>query len=356
MGHGLQMWLQTMWFLTYSKDADVIILDEPDVYMHADLQRRLIRFVKGRDWQTIVATHSTEIMAEVEPEEILIVDRRREHSTFAPSLPAVQRVVSQIGSVHNIQLARLWSSKILVLIEGKDMAILKRIQNRLFPSSDHPFDAIPHMSIGGWGGWQFVVGSSFFLKNAGGDDIITYCLLDSDYHTPVQISSRFTEAKSHGVELHVWSRKEIENFLIVPTTIQRIVYAGCKAKHTPPSVQDVKDEIDRIAENLKDEVFDSLCTEFATDRSLAAGTANKRARERVTQAWSCFDTRIGVIPGKQTISTLSEWSQKKFGVSFNATKLATFLQVDEIHPELAAVVEAIEGHQLFPGSKIGNAN
>jgi hypothetical protein len=354
MGHGLQMWLQTMWFLTYSKNADVIILDEPDVYMHADLQRRLIRFVKGRDWQTIVATHSTEIMAEVEPEEVLIVDRRKEYSTFAPSLPAVQRVVNQIGSVHNIQLARLWSSKILVLIEGKDMAILKRIQNRLYPSSAHPFDAIPHISIGGWGGWQFVVGSSFFLKNAGGDDIATYCLLDSDYHTEVQISSRFTEAKSHGVELHIWSRKEIENFLIVPTTIQRIVYAGCKAKHTPPSVQDVKDEIDRIAESLKDEVFDNLCTEFATDRSLAAGTANKKARQRVTQAWSCFDTRIGVIPGKQTISTLSEWSQKKYGVSFNATKLATFLQVDEIHPELAAVVEAIEGHQLFPGSKISN--
>jgi len=355
MGHGLQMWLQTMWFLTYSKNADVIILDEPDVYMHADLQRRLIRFVKGRDWQTIVATHSTEIMAEVEPDEVLIVDRRKDRSTFAPSLPAVQRVINQIGSVHNIQLARLWSSKILVLIEGKDMAILKRIQNRLFPSSDHPFDAIPHMSIGGWGGWQFVVGSSFFLKNAGGDDIASYCLLDSDYHTQVQISSRFTEAKSHGVELHVWSRKEIENFLIVPTTIQRIVYAGCREKHTPPSVQDVKDEIDRIAETLKDEVFDSFCTEFATDRSLAAGTANKRAREKVTQAWKSFDTRISVIPGKQTISNLSDWSQKKYGVSFNATKLATFLQIDEIHPELAAVVEAIEGHQLFPGRKIGNA-
>jgi len=46
MGHGLQMWLQTMWFLARSRAAKVVMLDEPDVYMHPDLQRRLIRFLK----------------------------------------------------------------------------------------------------------------------------------------------------------------------------------------------------------------------------------------------------------------------------------------------------------------------
>lgn len=75
MGHGLQMWLQTMWFLARCRHFETIILDEPDVYMHADLQRRLIRFLKGRYRQVIVATQSIEIMSEVEPENILVVDR-----------------------------------------------------------------------------------------------------------------------------------------------------------------------------------------------------------------------------------------------------------------------------------------
>ncbi|HWN95195.1 MAG TPA: AAA family ATPase, partial [Methylomirabilota bacterium] len=250
MGHGLQMWLQTMWFLTYSEGADVVILDEPDVYMHADLQRRLIRFVKDRDWQTIIATHSMEMMAEVEPEEVLVVDRRKDKSTFAPSLPAVQRVVNHIGSIHNIQLARLWSAKTLLLVEGEDVAILKRFQNRLFQMSEKPFDALPNMSIGGWGGWRLVSGSSFFLKNAGGEDILTYCFLDSDYHHDEQIDARYAEAKTHGVELHIWSRKEIENFLIVPSAIQRVIAFGCKAQKTPPTIEEVEEEIDRIAESL----------------------------------------------------------------------------------------------------------
>ena len=49
MGHGVQMWLQTMWFLSCAEYASIIVLDEPDVYMHADLQRQLIRLLKGED-------------------------------------------------------------------------------------------------------------------------------------------------------------------------------------------------------------------------------------------------------------------------------------------------------------------
>ena len=352
MGHGLQMWLQTMWFLTYSEGADVVILDEPDVYMHADLQRRLIRFVKDRALQTIIATHSMEMMAEVEPEEVLVVDRRKDKSTFAPSLPAVQRLVNQIGSVHNIQLARLWSAKTLLLVEGEDVAILKRFQNRLFPLSEKPFDAVPNMSIEGWGGWRLVSGSSFFLKNAGGEEILTYCLLDSDYHHDEQIDARHAEAKTHGVELHIWSKKEIENFVIVPSAIQRIIAFSCKEKKVPPTVQDVEVEINRIAESMREEIFDNLCTEFAANKALAAGSANKRAREKLAEAWKTFEGRISIVPGKQMLSALSGWSQKNFCASFNATKLASSLQENEIHSEMREVVEAIENHEPFPSRQI----
>ena len=100
VGHGLQMWLQTMWFLTHCAGATSMILDEPDVYMHADLQRRLIRLLRSRKHQTIVATHSIEIMSEVEPDEILVIDRRRVRSYFAGKHPTVQSLLENIGSIH----------------------------------------------------------------------------------------------------------------------------------------------------------------------------------------------------------------------------------------------------------------
>jgi predicted ATP-dependent endonuclease of OLD family len=163
MGHGLQMWLQTMWFLARCKGYDTIILDEPDVYMHADLQRKLIRFLRDRHPQVIIATHSVEIMAEVDPEEILVVEKDKRKTEFAADLPEVQQIISQIGGVHNLQLTRLVNSRRCIFVEGEDLNILKRFQNTLFPNSEHPIDGIPHLSIGGWGGWNYVIGSSMWV-------------------------------------------------------------------------------------------------------------------------------------------------------------------------------------------------
>lgn len=151
MGHGLQMWLQTMWFLARAAKAHTVILDEPDVYMHPDLQRRLIRFMRRRFPQVIVATHSVEIMAEVEPDEILIVDRTRHRSRFTPGLPAVQALIDHVGSVHNIHLAKLSHARKCVFVEGNDLKLLSEFQQTLTPDSSDPISALPNMSVGGVG-------------------------------------------------------------------------------------------------------------------------------------------------------------------------------------------------------------
>jgi predicted ATPase len=101
MGHGLQMWLQIMWFLARVSESETIILDEPDVYMHPDLQRKLIRFLIGRYKQVIIATHSVEIIAEVEPENILIIDKQKRRSNYANKLPSVQKIQLEAFTICN---------------------------------------------------------------------------------------------------------------------------------------------------------------------------------------------------------------------------------------------------------------
>ena len=103
-------------------------------------------------------------MAEVNPAEILVVDKDKREATFAADLPEVQQIIGQIGGVHNIQLARMVSSRRCIFVEGDDIDILKRFQNTLFPGSELPIDVIPHLSIGGWGGWDYVIGSSMWVE------------------------------------------------------------------------------------------------------------------------------------------------------------------------------------------------
>jgi hypothetical protein len=46
VGDGMQIWLQVLLHVFRHKEADVILLDEPDVFLHADLQRRLVRLLE----------------------------------------------------------------------------------------------------------------------------------------------------------------------------------------------------------------------------------------------------------------------------------------------------------------------
>jgi energy-coupling factor transporter ATP-binding protein EcfA2 len=341
MGHGLQMWLQTMWFLSRVPTEATIILDEPDVYMHADLQRKLIRFLRDRYRQVVVATHSIEIMSEVEPEEILIVNKRRDRSEYAPSLPAIQKVVYQLGSIHNLGLSRLWETRKLLLVEGKDIRILKRVQNLLYPGSIHPFDAIPNSAIGGWSGWNKVMGTNMVLKNGFNQAISVYCLLDSDYHLDEEILERKANAKKGNINLHIWNRKEIENYFLIPEAIHRII----SRKHFV-DLKDVENVMHDIVRSIMEVALNGYLDEISNvNRRLSASSALKRANEMVERKLK-IDS-VGPISGKEVLSKLSFWSQNRFNVSFNAVTVAAEAKISELSPELLQIIEAIEHCKEF---------
>ena len=89
------------------------------------------------------------------------------------------------------------------------------------------------------------------LQNAGGDEISAYCILDSDYHTPKEVEARQKDAEGKNVRLHIWLRKEIENYLVLPGTIQRVIAQGCDE---PPSVDEITAKLLQIAESNKNDV------------------------------------------------------------------------------------------------------
>lgn len=354
MGHGLQMWLQTMWFLARVNPDATVILDEPDVYMHPDLQRRLIRHLRHQRKQLLLTTHSVEIMSEVEPEEILVIDRQHERSRFAASLPAVQKILDHVGSAQNVQLARLWHARKSVFVEGKDFRLLCDVFDVLYPEDRDGLVTVPNMSIGGWGGWQYAVGSSMLLRNAGGEDILVYCVLDSDYHTEGQRQQRLEQARRHSVELHIWQRKEIENYFLVPEVIRRVIASRVARRTSAPSVGEITTELDRIVDAHKDDVFDGLSAEIlAEERNLGGGGANKKARRLLENRWSTHDGRLSVVSGKATLAKLSQWSQEQFGTSVTASILARAMWKEEIPAELRGLVTAMAEGKRFPSTPLG---
>jgi hypothetical protein len=348
MGHGLQMWLQTIWFISRTAADSTVVLDEPDVYMHPDLQRKLFRLTRGRFRQCIIATHSVEIMAEADPANILIIDKKDKRSRYANNEPGVQLLIDQIGGIHNVHLARLFSARKFLLIEGKDVSLLKHFHSILFPDAELPLDAIPALPIGGWNGWPYAVGSSMTLRNAVGDRIATYCILDSDYHSEEEIRNRYVEAQDRGVNLHVWRRKEIENFLLVPKAIRRVLGARIKAGEVP-SVEELRQKLLDICEAERRSIEDAFASSIVqANRKLDVSSANKIARARVEKVWQSEEGRLAVVSGKVLLSELAKWANEEFGAAFGPPAIARQMTLSEVPAELTEVVRAIEEGSAFP--------
>jgi len=343
MGHGLQMWLQTMWFVVRTSPDSTVVLDEPDVYMHPDLQRKLLRFLRRQFSQVIVATHSTELLSEAEPRDVLVIDRSRRRSRFATDLPAVQRILADIGSVQNIALTRLWTARRLIMVEGEDLPFLKRFHQLLYPDATVGLDAVPTIAIGGWTGWPYAVGSNMLLTNAGGEEITSYCILDSDYHTPQQVQSRKEEAAARGVQLHIWEKKEIENYLVRDDLLHRVIVKRTPSHLDPPARDEVANQLDLVCDELRDRVTDGFAQEFLNDdRAGGLPAANRAARAYLDAVWETREGRLGVVSGKQILSSLSRWSQEHYEASFGVKAVLDELVEDELNQEVRHLIDAIE--------------
>lgn len=342
MGHGLQMWLQIVWFLARAPTEGTIVLDEPDVYMHPDLQRRLLDLVRSRFRQLVIATHSVEILSDVDPRFILSVDRRQRESSFVTSLPGLQEVLDKLGSVQNIQVTRLMRSRSFFLVEGDDVKLLRIFQSVVQPEAP-PIDLVPHASLGGRGGWGSGIPARLPDTNAEGTSIRAFALLDRDYFPPEEVSERYDEARQWKVQLHIWVRKEIENYLLVPEAIARYIAAQTPTRQDVPDTEAVAVEIDRIIQEMRDDVIlDSAANVlFSRDKKGGLSKASKAARRWIKDRWQTQTDRWAVAPGKEVISQLSEWAKTNYGVSFGAAQIARTMTREEIDAEVVEVLSAI---------------
>lgn len=344
MGHGLQMWVQCMWFLAQCQPNSVVILDEPDVYMHADLQRRLIRLVPPMYSQLIVATHSVEIMEEVLPENIIHVDNKKKIIKSVGGHTILQELVEGMGSVFNLDLARLFISKRFVVWEGPDTdrMVMAKFQSILYPRGLHAISSFPKTYVEGWGGWQKAVAiASVFNYNQ--VHVKCYCIFDSDYHTPEEISDREQDALNRHINLHIWQRKEIENYVLHPDVIFR--YLQAKKRKGRITQEILQSKIEEIENELKDEVQDGLASEIQKqDKSLEFSTVRKMIMHRLKELWK---NPLYIVPGKKFIKILSSWTKKEYGVSVQALSIIPFFDPEEIPTEMKDVITAIVRGDCF---------
>jgi energy-coupling factor transporter ATP-binding protein EcfA2 len=103
---------------------NVLLIDEPDVHLHPDLQNRLARFMlqtfKDTNVTLVLATHSTALLgglAEDSTASICFMTRRQAELPFQP-ITDVDRAILPIFGAH--PLSNVFNEAPVLLIEGED--------------------------------------------------------------------------------------------------------------------------------------------------------------------------------------------------------------------------------------------
>lgn len=340
-GHGLQAWMQTMWFLARVEKSSTVILDEPDVYLHADLQRKLIKVIEGLEFaQSIIATHSAEIIGDVPFDNVTVVQKKERISKPADNADQIQSALRGMGSLHSIQLAKVAQAGLIFLVEGDDKPFLTDIAYKM---GGRYFDAVSKIAvqeIKGKGNWQEALGAAKALREASGNTIATVLLLDRDYMLDEQVDEYFVRAEKDGLILKIWQRKEIENYFIDPSVVARLVSRSTEGEITASEIKDLIEEVEQ--ELLEDVVLSfSDVLQKRTKPRIEPKTAFKRAKA-LLEAKAAQGISISQVgSGKDVISALSRRCQAKYGVSFNALALCKEMRAGEVDLEVKDLIEKI---------------
>lgn len=130
-GFGFQVWMQMMLQFMRGSPNTVLVLDEPDIYLHPDLQRRLMRKARENFGQIFVATHATEIVNDASPGDILLISSEKPTAERITNEYGFRKLFKYIGSSENAEFARLARAKRIVFFEGYDKLILRKFAQKV---------------------------------------------------------------------------------------------------------------------------------------------------------------------------------------------------------------------------------
>lgn len=222
-GRGLQ---QTLLLLAYMRinQGSVILLDEPDAHLEILRQRSIYRLISETatrlNTQVIAASHSEVILSEAADRDLVIAFIGKPHPIGDQS-SQVRKALSQIGWADYYQAEqRGW---VLYLEGTTDLAILQAFAKRL--QNEPAMSALDQPFVHYVGNQPLVAAKHFFGLKEALPDLRGVALFD-------RLEKPGAEAPPL-VRLF-WKKREIENYLCSPNTLEAFVAASVNREWGAP--------------------------------------------------------------------------------------------------------------------------
>ena len=347
-GFGFQIWCQLLTHLSRASQDSLLVVDEPETYLHPDVQRQLLVILRGLGPSVIMATHSTEIMSEADASEIVLVDKLSRSAERLKDVTGIQMALDSVGSVQNVTLTRLAKHRRVVFVEGNDYSILLRFASLLGFNELAAATEMAPLSCGGFSGWTRVRDLAWGIHETLGTKLLIGLVLDRDYYPDQEIERVRSELHRLGF-VHVHERKEIENYLLVPKVLERALKAAIRASNTGNSDTAISSlQIEELLEDITEKIKANIVGQYLArriavkPRSQDPATANTEALREFENKWVNLGTRLTLVPGKEVLRAVRTDFQKRYGVTLTDGRIAAAFRKEDVAEDMHKLISTLD--------------
>jgi energy-coupling factor transporter ATP-binding protein EcfA2 len=303
-GSGFLQWL-SVYALAVSSEINVLLLDEPDAHLHPTLQSHLLERLKAlsveNSKQALLATHSTEILRQVDHRLIFEVNSRR--NGYLTQSEQRVGLFFGLGSEYAPRLDQLRQYRRVVFIEGSfEEPILRTLAERL----GQPLPAnLVFWIYNGEHPQRRIIFEQLRLEIPNLEGV---SIRDRDSLELAEVNANLTEHNHpdrNGLRLRTWRRRQLDNYLLLPAAISRA---------------STKTEVE-ITEFLAN-VWGLAVGDNPTTSNCAPGLLDARGKEILTEGLPARNTE----PAKPSIETTFGCTRHQIAGHFEPTEVPDDVQ------------------------------
>ena len=306
--------------------------------------------MRSRIGQSIIATHSVEIVNEAEIDEIVSVKKGARRGTRISDADGLQATLSGLGSRQNVYLTRLAQGKRVLFVEGADVKLLRRFARRvglMHLGGEASYVGFPLGGVGNASRVEFVV---WTFSNVLRSDIAVAAMFDRDYKSQEQVQEFLVKLRKAAPLTFVLGRKELENYLLIPQALARLISRMLRdrtglAGKASLDEENVLDVLRAITEPMKNRVYSLVAAarlESSAHSGIDQSTILRETGEWFDGQWTDIRRRLEVVPGKETLSELNAHLQSVYKISITPARIVEEIRKEEVPGEFMGTLTELE--------------
>jgi energy-coupling factor transporter ATP-binding protein EcfA2 len=364
-GFGFQVWCQMLTHIIQSSDTAIFLIDEPDIYLHSELQRQLLGFLRDMGPDVLIATHSTEIITEAETDDIVLINKQRNSGRRIKQPSQLEEVFSILGSNLNPILTQLAKTRRVVFVEGQDFQLLSKFALKLNYSNVGNRSQFAVVPVDGFNP-ERIRSLKIGMETTLGGKILAAAVLDKDYRSETERAAIKVDCNKFCSLVAIHHCKEIENFVLIPSAIDRaaerkIIDQAKRSGKTGkinflPFAAAYLEEFAQRKKSYVQAQYLAARRVFERQRSssINEATFGEAILNEFEELWSSKATQLQIIPGKEALSAINAHLQGKFDVNITPTSIVDAMSLDEIPKEVRLLLADLQSFSALKAAETGD--